>query len=50
MQTEMEVCSGSTTPSIPADPLTDDGHLMALRQELQVLGKENVSLKFFVFV
>lgn len=45
IQTDTETCSGSTTPSIPADPLNvcDDLNLLAMQKELQILTEENVS-------
>lgn len=48
IQTDTETCSGSTTPSIPSDPLTslpDDLSLLAMKRELQVLSEENVRFK-----
>ncbi|KAI6183469.1 Kinesin-like protein KIFC3 [Aphelenchoides bicaudatus] len=49
VQTELESVSGSTTPSIPSDPLmiNEDLNLLAMRKELQMLSQENSSLKEF---
>ncbi|CAD5217906.1 unnamed protein product [Bursaphelenchus xylophilus] len=47
IQTDTESWSGATTPSIPADPISDDTQLLALRKELQLLGEENSSLTVF---
>ncbi|CAD5212763.1 unnamed protein product [Bursaphelenchus okinawaensis] len=47
IQTDTESWSGATTPSIPADPISDETQLLALRQQLQLINEENSNLTLF---